>query len=1275
MDPLSREERNKAPDLIALGFRPKAAGLFEGLAKKAAAVRGKDDPRTLAPEIARLYSLWLAGGTPEADRAGLGESLEKTFGEHSKERLLYLFPTRGGFSNAVARGYGHHNPEGVPDPGTIEAAAEVFGEESPEFPRSRSGLISGNPDDSRADLLEKKALLKEIVRKRKTLSGDDAFDVFGTETALARLMSFHLKDEAAAVALMEDVCGRKKKILGDSHPELPGVMERLKDHSADEKKLELPEKIAATKKHFNGPTDPGHMRTANELAEFHEKRGDCEKAKAVRASAVDPPEAAAARDSANVAALLRETADPAARHHIAAGETDKAVELGKAFAETRGKSAGQTDPLLERNSLAIVDAPGYSGDYEEAITPCLDYPNSETVLSGRASTSLADGKRKLAGLRLLSGEPEKAPDLYRSVIEAKAEDVSDYMAAEEKINLSEIHSEPGDRENAVKSLQDAPARRIRAGGEDDCQTSAARTKLAETYLKLGDHSASLREAEKAPAANERQAVRIEGKVDPNIGIIAENLMLLGDYERAKVLLEERVMAPLTGYVFSGPRDLETLVAKNRLASRPRLMGDPDGAGAVLDEIIGIATFTLGPDHPETLRFGDNPGPVPEASGDYAGAVAIRESNLEKRIALAGPNHPDTLSNAVNLANALARAERFDESPSPRLDTLPKLAETLGPRHPLTMEAFHGPGTVYRSPGDLDAAIFHAKASAGSLEWKRSTLLPPDPELRRRYLEKTRDRHQLLASLPVGDGRPGEAMEVMRLLKLDELGTSPTGVAAAAAVSAEAAGDPGDGAAAGDEYEEPALRGTPEEKPMAEFGTLGETLSSLSAERRKILEKKKKKSELAPDEEERLAAPDAETNARLDEYETFAKELPEILGEGGSASVAAVRNLEPPRRAPRSMGEGSAPIRALIADDALCVFLATPDVLAVKSSKTTKDELSALIRSLRDKLADPSADPRPEAKKPHDLVIAPIRDELDDFGAETLMFSLDGPLRRVPMGALRDGEKWLVETRAVSVFAEAGRYKLAVTPVWNAGAAAPGLTGEVDGFPAPASVRGELSAIIDEGGDDGDGRGVLEGEIFPDGDFNAAALSGVLASETPVVRMASHFNFDAFDRGESFPVMGDGSRLSLREIEYDSAGLPFDYPDLLTLSARETAFGVTDAATGREVESFGAVVPRKGAMAVMASLRKVDDASTGFLMADFYRERYENGLGKAKAPRLARLRVMNGGPDGAPGDSARGRGTAVTSKDANPRAVSERREGTGRSHPFYRAPFTITGNRK
>jgi CHAT domain-containing protein len=211
-----------------------------------------------------------------------------------------------------------------------------------------------------------------------------------------------------------------------------------------------------------------------------------------------------------------------------------------------------------------------------------------------------------------------------------------------------------------------------------------------------------------------------------------------------------------------------------------------------------------------------------------------------------------------------------------------------------------------------------------------------------------------------------------------------------------------------------------------------------------------------------------------------------------------------------------------------------------------------------------------------------------------------------------------------------------------------------------AVQGELQAIVRPE--------VLPGSKHLDEAFTRQRLEASLGQ--PVLHIASHFRFLP-GSDESFLLLGDGTGLSLRQLRTELPRLTG--VDLLTLSACETAVGGGIKADGREVEGLGVLAQKRGARAVMATLWPVGDASTGELMAQFYRQRQSQSLNKAQALQRAQLALLRG-QSAAPAAATelRGASTVRTPGQAQPRPYTPDPQRPY-SHPFFWAPFILMGN--
>ncbi len=330
-------------------------------------------------------------------------------------------------------------------------------------------------------------------------------------------------------------------------------------------------------------------------------------------------------------------------------------------------------------------------------------------------------------------------------------------------------------------------------------------------------------------------------------------------------------------------------------------------------------------------------------------------------------------------------------------------------------------------------------------------------------------------------------------------------------------------------------------------------------------------------------------------------------------------------------------------------------------KATPASLRSKVLQVRDDLRSPFVDPKVHLAELYAMVVAPLDVELkaleqtppadgaDKNHAPTLLWSLDGVLRYLPMAALYDGRHFMLERFNNVLFTPEsyGHMKASADP--NADrlrVLAMGLSKSFGGLPALPGVMPELEAVVHDPAMP-KSHGPMEGKLLPNEQFTLAALKTELGSGNgfPVVHIASHFVEEAGSGEEPYLMLGGenageekGFALTLSRLE-DST-ITFHGTELLTLSACSTAKG--DAAKdGQEMDSLGMIAQQKDAGAVLATLWDVNDASTSLLMSDFYSRWLAHAAdGKAESLRQAQLALL---------------------------------QKADYAHPFYWAPFVLIGN--
>lgn len=347
------------------------------------------------------------------------------------------------------------------------------------------------------------------------------------------------------------------------------------------------------------------------------------------------------------------------------------------------------------------------------------------------------------------------------------------------------------------------------------------------------------------------------------------------------------------------------------------------------------------------------------------------------------------------------------------------------------------------------------------------------------------------------------------------------------------------------------------------------------------------------------------------------------------------------------------------------------------------DLESLVSQFRTALTDTSHDPAPVAQaiykamfrqrlKPEGRTLEEDLDEyLRDSREKTLMWSLDGVLRYIPMAALHDGEGYLVEKYRNVVLTNKNFDALSAKKTEKWRVLGLGVSEERERFRALPGVKRELENIVRLPYTTS---GIFDGSISLDGNFRKGAFFNDVGSRNyPVVHIASHYSFNAGRPGESYLLVGDG-RVTFDEMVAESEQSPnplFAGVDLLTLSACDTAV----SGNGKENEGFAVTAQDLGAKSVLASLWPVSDDGTAELMVRFYGQiATEKGISKGEAFQRAQLAVSGAAARPFAPSTARKRGVEPVSTSAKiglPQFVKDKNRPF--AHPHYWASFVLIGN--
>lgn len=669
---------------------------------------------------------------------------------------------------------------------------------------------------------------------------------------------------------------------------------------------------------------------------------------------------------------------------------------------------------------------------------------------------------------------------------------------------------------------------------------------------------------------------------------------LGDLERAEE--NTRIYLDILGNVFASDHP-EIATGNNGLALIAYQRGDFDAAKALAEQVLQIRKKKFGLNHGFTgdsllflSRIEEARGNPEQSKRHLREALAVYETHLET-------DNYRILSGKLALASAHAKAGEMDAAKSLCEDILvsPQLRHTKE----LEWNTLLLYSTVLNKSGRRDAAILFGKRAVNIVQGLRAGIISMDEALQKLFVQERDTAFRSLASLLAEEGRLPEAQQVVRMIKEEEHFNYVRR-------------DTGRGSI----RNSTATYTAREKNGMTHYDEISGRLAAIATEYDALL--RKKKDGLNPDDSARFKQLREDLRIAKRAFRAFLGQLiAEVEAGGGQRAMEIgeknLKDLKALQGTLRALGDGTVLVHYLITDDKLHIIVTTGRVQIVRSVDVEQRVLNHRVSELAEAFSNLQGNPVPDAQAIYDLILAPIADDLRQAKAKTIMFSLDGVLRYLPMAALHDGQRFLVEKYEVVLFTEAAQSKLTANPPKDWRIAGLGLSRAVEGFSPLPAVAEELNSIIRTG--DKDREGILPGVIYLDEQFSQAAIESALDEAYPVLHVASHFVFQPGTERDSYLLLGDGDRLSLATVLDND--LDFNNVALLTLSACQTALGGAGA-DGREIESFGWLAQRQGAKAVLATLWPVADKSTATFMSTMYGHLKTGRLSKAAAIRKTQL---------------------------------------------------------
>ena len=914
--------------------------------------------------------------------------------------------------------------------------------------------------------------------------------------------------------------------------------------------------------------------------------------------------------------------------YSALGERQKALEyLAQALRNQRqaGDRPGEASTLE-----AIGDVYAALGEYRKALDHYSQALPIARQLGDRHSEAAILGG--LGFVYFVLWERQKALE-YHNLALTLFRDTGDRGNEAWTLNcMGNVYAALGENQKALEYFNQALPL-WRALGDRSYEASSLND-IAIVYSSLGEKQKALENFSQAlPIFHQEGERRAEARALANLGevyqALGEKQKALEYYTQALAISREAgdrdceaTTLTDTGDAYSGlGQHQKALEYYSQALTIQREIGHRGGEGTTLTE-IGDTYSALG-ERQKALESYNQALPILREVGDRSGEADALNSVGETYNALGEKQKAlDYMNHALQLATAVS--------------------------DPLLEASIFNDLMLNQKAPQPTLAIFYGKQAVNLLQQVRGNIKGLGKELQKSFLASKEDYYHDLADLLIAQGRLPEAQQVLGLLKQQEYsdyvrGETANMLSPLTLTPAEKEAE--------EDYQ----------KSTAQLVALGEQWAELKKITARTAEQEKQYQQLS----DQLDA----ASKGLNDY--YAR-LYLLFGKNSEANkqVADVKGDVSLLKQTIARMPHTVALYTLVGKDRISVIVISGTTTVAREYAIPEADLNKKVAEFEQALRDPAKDPKPPAQELYKILIGPVKADLDQAEAQTLVWSLDGVLRYVPMAALYDGKQYVVEKYNTVTITPASIAHLAEKPdVSSLSAAAMGISRKYEeGLTALPAVVGELDGVVKDAQVQG-ANGVLPGTILLNGQFTEKAMESQLGGQHAVMHIASHFVFKPGDDSQSYLLLagrdegGQGFHLTVADFR-DNQKLALDDTDLLTLSACETGMS-GNASNGREVDGLGTTAQLKGAKAVISSLWEVDDASTGELMGDFYKRWAEGGgkVTKVEALREAQLDLLLGKVKPLAGASGRGMG----------RAKPVHEVAAGYAHPYYWAPFVLMGN--
>ena len=233
----------------------------------------------------------------------------------------------------------------------------------------------------------------------------------------------------------------------------------------------------------------------------------------------------------------------------------------------------------------------------------------------------------------------------------------------------------------------------------------------------------------------------------------------------------------------------------------------------------------------------------------------------------------------------------------------------------------------------------------------------------------------------------------------------------------------------------------------------------------------------------------------------------------------------------ALGGNSALFYPLVLDQALALVIFTQDAAPIYHRvPINKTKVQKVVAEFRTQIKEKSSVIRETAQELYKWLIEPIAIDLKNASIKTLIYAPDGQMRYVPLSALYDGQKWLIETFQVNYITTLNLTNLETQSFQNPSIIAGAFTDQkrqikvadrlftFNSIPAAHKEVETLSQTFSK-------TTTLTGKNFTRKNVTTAQLN-----RHNIVHLATHGQLVSGNPEESFILLNHGEHITLRELK-------------------------------------------------------------------------------------------------------------------------------------------------